>query len=43
LLGEVAISQELDDLVSIRGQLRPGLIGGNFVLQICFSLSFRFY
>lgn len=43
LLGELTISQELDDLVSIRGQLRPGIFERQFALQICFSLSFRFY
>ena len=43
LLGETTLIEELDDLVSLREQIRPGLFGGIFALQINLALSFHFY
>lgn len=40
---DTALSQEMDDLFSIRGQVRPGLIGKSLALMTSFSISFRFY
>jgi hypothetical protein len=43
VLGELALAHELDDLVTIRGELRSGLFGGNFANLVGFNVSFRFY
>ena len=39
---EGVVSQDVDDLVSVRGQFRPGLVGGKFSFMMNFSVSFRF-
>lgn len=39
---DFTISQEIDDLVSIRGQFRPGFVGQNFALMMNFNVGFRF-
>jgi len=36
------ISQDVDDLVSVRGQLRPGILGKHFSFLMAFSMTFRF-
>ena len=43
ILGEATLIEELDDLVSLREQIRPGLFAGTFALQINLALSFHFY
>lgn len=40
---DLALAQEVDDLVSVRGQFRPGLIGSYFAFTLSFNISFRFY
>lgn len=39
---EAAIVQEIDDLVSMQGQFRPGIVGGYFSFSMNLSVSFRF-
>ncbi|MEZ4750733.1 MAG: hypothetical protein R3B54_08945 [Bdellovibrionota bacterium] len=39
---EAVISQELNDLVSMRGQLRPGFIGNKFTFMMNLNVTFRF-
>ncbi|MCB0404541.1 MAG: hypothetical protein KDD51_07120 [Bdellovibrionales bacterium] len=39
---EAVISQELNDLVSMRGQLRPGFIGSKFAFMMNLNVTFRF-
>ena len=36
------LAQDIDDFVSVRGQFRPGLIGGIFSFMMNFTVSFRF-
>jgi hypothetical protein len=39
---EGTIGQDIDDLVTIRGQFRPGMIGNYFAFQMNLNVSFRF-
>ncbi|MBI4406219.1 MAG: hypothetical protein HY537_18815 [Deltaproteobacteria bacterium] len=39
---DTAIVQEVSDVATVRGQLRPGLVGGSFAFMVNFNLSFRF-
>jgi len=39
---DLAISQELDELVTVRGQLRPGMVGRYFSYQMNVNVCFRF-
>jgi len=39
---DTAISQEVNDLVSVRGQFRPGFIGSHFAFMMNFNVAFRF-
>ncbi len=39
---DVSLSQELDDLTSVRAQFRPGIIHHSVAYMMNFSLSFRF-
>lgn len=39
---EAVVSQELNDLVSMRGQLRPGFIGSKFAFMMNLNVTFRF-
>ncbi len=39
---DAVIAQDIDDLVTVRGQFRPGIIGGYFAFQMNFNVSFRF-
>jgi len=40
---DLAIATELDDLVTLRGQLRPGFVGSRFAFLVNFNVMFRFY
>jgi hypothetical protein len=42
VFGDAVIAQDIDDLVTIRGQFRPGIIGGYFAFMMNFNVSFRF-
>jgi hypothetical protein len=39
---DACIVQEVNDLVSVRGQFRPGYLAGNFAFMMNFNVSFRF-
>lgn len=39
---EGAIAQDVDDLVTVRGQFRPGVIGQYFAFMMNLSVQFRF-
>ena len=39
---DLAIAQEVDDLVAVRAQFRPGYIGNYFAFMMNFNVSFRF-
>ena len=40
---DAALATELDDLVTLRGQLRPGYVGNHFAFMVNFNVMFRFY
>ena len=42
VFGDATISQDVDDLVTIRGQFRPGMVGRFFSFMMAFNLCFRF-
>jgi hypothetical protein len=39
---DIAISQEIDDFMSVRGQFRPGIVGRYLAFMMNFNVSFRF-
>jgi len=39
---EAIIAQDLDDLVTVRGQFRPGVVGKYFAFMMNFNVCFRF-
>ena len=39
---EASLAQDLDDLVTLKAQLRPGVVGGYFDFMVNFNISFRF-
>lgn len=39
---DIALSQELNDLASVRGQFRPGIVDSRFAFMMNFNVSFRF-
>lgn len=41
-LGELSISFEVDDLSTVRGQFRSGIVGGRFVFGMVVLFGFRF-
>lgn len=41
-LGDIAVSQEVDEDVFIRGQLRPGVIGKYFAIWMNMNITFLF-
>lgn len=40
--GEASISFELDDLTTVRGQFRPGIVGGRLAFGMNVLIGFRF-
>lgn len=40
---DTAIATELDDLVTLRGQLRPGFVGNRFAFLVNINVMFRFH
>jgi hypothetical protein len=42
LFGELSIAFEVDDLSTVRGQFRPGIVGGRFAFSMLVLLGFRF-
>jgi len=40
---DTALATEIDDLVTLRGQLRPGFVGNRFAFLVNFNVMFRFY
>lgn len=42
VLGDIVVFQDLDDLASIRGQIRPGVVGSRFSMMMSLNASFRF-
>lgn len=43
VMGEMGLVQDVDDLVSVKGRFRPGLIAGAFSFIMSFEFLFRFY
>jgi hypothetical protein len=39
---DLALVQEVDDLISVKGQFRPGILGGTFTYVMAFQVAFRF-
>lgn len=39
---DTVVSREIDDLASVRGQIRPGMVGGNLSLFVNIGVEFRF-
>lgn len=39
---DLALVQEVDDLISVKGQFRPGILGGTFTYVMGFQVAFRF-
>jgi hypothetical protein len=39
---DLALVQEVDDLISVKGQFRPGVLGGTFTYVMSFQVAFRF-
>ncbi len=42
VLGDIAVSQEVDEDVFVRGQLRPGVIGNYFAIWMNMNVTFLF-
>lgn len=42
VFGEASISFELDDLTTVRGQFRPGIVGGRVAFSTAMLIGFRF-
>lgn len=42
LFADLALVQEVDDLISVKGQFRPGILGGTFTYVMGFQVAFRF-
>lgn len=42
LLLDLALVQEVDDLISVKGQFRPGILGNTFTYVMSFQVAFRF-
>jgi hypothetical protein len=40
--GEASISFEIDDLATVRGQFRPGVVGGRLAFSMALLIGFRF-
>lgn len=40
---DAAIAQEVDGLVTIRGQIRPGMVANRFAFMMNFNVGFRLY
>lgn len=38
---DIAVAQDIDDLVTIRGQIRPGLVAGKMAFMMNFNVGFR--
>jgi hypothetical protein len=43
IFADGALVQEVDDLVSVKAQFRPGLVGGAMAFYVSFCFTFRFY
>lgn len=41
--GELSLAFEIDDLASVRGQFRPGIVGGSFAYAMGFLIGFQFH
>lgn len=42
VLFDLALVQEVDDLISVKGQFRPGILGSAFTYVMSFQVAFRF-
>jgi len=41
--GEIVVSQDINDLATLRGQIRPGIVAGESMFMVNLNLLFRFY